>query len=66
MIAISLGKNEVQWDGQCIIVWASNEHGRLKCEISRDTIYSLPRFADAISREIDRDVMKLWIDCARS
>jgi hypothetical protein len=48
-------ENNIQWDGKCITVWAVTERGRIKCEIPRATVHSIPRFADAITREIERD-----------
>ena len=48
-------ENDVQWDGNCIIVWAVTERSRVKCVIPRATVHSIPLFADALTREIDRD-----------
>jgi hypothetical protein len=48
-------ENDVHWEGECIVVWASTEQGRVQCKIPRDTIHCIPRFRDAISREIVRD-----------
>jgi len=48
-------EDNVQWDGKCIIVWAYTERGRVECRIPRDTIHAIPRFSDAISREIVQD-----------
>lgn len=48
-------ENDVRWDGKCITVWAVTEQRRIKCEIPRATVHSIPLFADAITREIDRD-----------
>lgn len=47
--------NDITWDGKCIAVWASTERGRVECKIPRKTIHAMPRFSDAISREINRD-----------
>ena len=48
-------ENDVRWDGECIVVWALSDRGRVECKIPRNTIHSIPLFADAITREIDRD-----------
>ena len=47
MTAIN-AENDVRWDGECIIVWASSERGRAECKIPRNTIYSIPLYAHAI------------------
>jgi hypothetical protein len=64
MTAVQLD-NEILWDGDSIVVWASSEQGRIKCEIPRNTIHSMPLFADAITREIDRDRKEI-VDRLRS
>ena len=48
-------ENEIQWDGKCITVWALTEGRRIKCEIPRATVHSLPLFSDSLAREIARD-----------
>jgi hypothetical protein len=58
-------ENDVQWDGNCITVWVVTERGRIKCVIPRATVHSIPLFADAITREIDRDRMEI-VDRLRS
>jgi hypothetical protein len=58
-------ENDVQWDGKCITVWAVTEQRRVKCEIPRATVHSIPLFADALTREIDRDRREI-VDRLRS
>ena len=58
-------ENDVQWDGKCITIWAGTERGRIKCVIPRTTIHAMPLFADAITREIDRDRKEI-VDRLRS
>jgi hypothetical protein len=48
-------ENLVHWERECVVVWASTEHGRVECKIPRDTIHCIPRYRDSISREISRD-----------
>jgi hypothetical protein len=48
-------ENDVQFDGECITVWAVAEQHRIKCKIPRATIDSLPIFRDLVTREINRD-----------
>ena len=48
-------ENDVQFDGECITVWAVTEQHRIKCKIPRTTIDSIPIFRDLITREINRD-----------
>ena len=47
--------NDVQFDGECVIVWAVTEQRRIKCTIPRATVHSVPKFSDLITREINRD-----------
>lgn len=58
-------ENDVQWDGKCITVWAATARGRIKCVIPRATIHAVPLFADAITREIERDRKEI-VDRLRS
>jgi hypothetical protein len=48
-------EDDVQFDGECITVWAVREQRRIKCKIPRATIDSLPIFRDLVTREIQRD-----------
>jgi hypothetical protein len=48
-------ENDVQWDGERLLVWAVTSTSRVLCEIPRDTIHRVPLYSDAITREIARD-----------
>jgi hypothetical protein len=48
-------ENDVQWDGERLLVWAITSTSRVLCEIPRDTIHHVPLYSDAITREIARD-----------
>lgn len=43
----------VEWDGKHLLASAHTKHGRVRCVVPRDTNNALPRYFDAISREID-------------
>jgi hypothetical protein len=58
-------ENDVEWDGKCITVWAVTARRRIKCQIPRVTVHSIPLFADAITREIGRDRKEI-VDRLRS
>jgi hypothetical protein len=48
-------ENDVQWDGECLLVWAVGPNSRIRCEIPRETIHHIRLYSDAITREIARD-----------
>jgi hypothetical protein len=58
-------ENDIQWDGERLLVWATTPTSRILCEIPRDTIHHIRLYSDAISREIARDREEI-IDRVRS
>jgi hypothetical protein len=48
-------ENDVQWDGERLLVWGVSPKSRFLCEIPRETIHCIRLYSDAITREIARD-----------
>jgi hypothetical protein len=44
--------NEIEWDGQALLVTAVTENGCVNCRVPRETIHKLRLYSDAIGREI--------------
>jgi hypothetical protein len=53
-------ESEIHWDGNNLSVWATNSGSRVLCVIPRATIYEVPLFSDAITREIARDRVEIF------
>jgi hypothetical protein len=44
--------DEINWDGQALLVAAATENGHVICRVPRETIHALRVYSDIIGREI--------------